>query len=173
MSSFFIKTLGCKVNSFDSQSLKTGLLNSALKEVSCHKQASLVVINSCSVTEAAEKEVLYWVRRYKRENQACKLVVTGCYAQINSKKLLEKEAIDLVVPNESKGELTVYVNELLNAKGKVSRFPSHLKQWKITSKHTLNLLPFCLKHHKLRKELEVLLKFKMVAMDFVLTVKYL
>lgn len=127
MSSFFIKTLGCKVNSFDSQSLKTGFLKASYQEVKSHKEASFVVINSCSVTEAAEKEVFYWIRRYRRENTRCKLIVTGCSAQINSEKLLEKEAVDLVVPNEAKSQLISYIEDLLDEKAQKERFPKHLK----------------------------------------------
>lgn len=105
MATIYIKTLGCKVNTFDSQVLENKLRQVGFSPVGQAGEADVVLINSCTVTNAADKETRYLARRFKRDNQDSFLVVTGCYAQVNSMTLTEMDQIDLVVPNSHKEQL--------------------------------------------------------------------
>ncbi len=118
MKTVFIKTLGCKVNTFDSQALanqfqQTGyqLLNSE------EEKPDITVINSCSVTEASEKEARYLLRRYNRNNPSGIRIMTGCYAQIHSASIMEMPEVDFVVPNEAKERLVDIIAEKLQTTG--------------------------------------------------------
>lgn len=105
----YIKTLGCKVNSFDSSALAHQFTRSGYNVVTTPKQASISIINSCSVTANADKEARYLARRFKRQNTATFVVVTGCYAQTHSENLLSETDIDYIVPNEAKHQLVELV----------------------------------------------------------------
>ena len=109
----YIKTLGCKVNSFDSASIAHDFLARGFKVVCDPELADVNIINSCSVTVAAEREARLLARRYKRARPSSKVVVTGCYAQTNSAALAELEPVDFVVPNQQKHDLVNLVGGFL------------------------------------------------------------
>ena len=105
----FIKTLGCKVNLFDSNVIASRLKEVKLEGVSINlvsdfEQAHCVIINTCSVTHNAEKEVFYLVRHYRKYNPQIKIVLTGCAVSIEEvKERLETQyGVDLVVLNKDK-----------------------------------------------------------------------
>jgi len=100
--SIYIKTLGCKVNSYDGNALVNQLTSRGFHQVDKNDNASVSIINSCSVTANAEKEARYLARRIKRNNPNSKVIVTGCYAQINSSELSKLDYIDFIIPNEVK-----------------------------------------------------------------------
>lgn len=112
----FIKTLGCKVNAFDAQVLHKQFADQGFEVLDAHTHADVTVINTCSVTQQAEKEALYLLRRYQRENPAALRVVTGCYAQIASDALSQRDEIDCVIPNEQKALVVSTVMERLAAR---------------------------------------------------------
>lgn len=107
----YIKTLGCKVNSFDSQVLENQFRNQGYQISNSADQADIQVINSCSVTANAEREARYLLRRFKRENPKGMRVITGCYAQIHSASLVDMGEVDFVVPNEAKERLVPLLEE--------------------------------------------------------------
>lgn len=111
----FVKTLGCKVNTFDSQALEGQFQREGYQLVGRQEDADVTVINTCSVTAAAEREARYLLRRYRRENPSAFRVVTGCYAQIDSGNIAEIEEVDFVVPNEARGRLVQLVGQQLDA----------------------------------------------------------
>jgi len=113
MASVFIKTLGCKVNAFDSHALNFQLRQGGFELSEDAAQAEVTIINSCSVTARAEQEALYYARRLRRLNPQAFLVITGCYAQTNSGPLSEHPDIDFVVPNTHKPELVALLNARL------------------------------------------------------------
>lgn len=126
MKKVFIKTLGCKVNSFDSQALETQFKNKGYQLASSATEADITVINTCSVTAEAEKEARYLARRYKRENPSATRVLTGCYAQIDSAKIRTLEEVDFVVPNEVKSHLVEWISAD-TSKHFENKFPTGLK----------------------------------------------
>lgn len=113
MAAVFIKTLGCKVNAFDSHALNFQLRRGGFELSDDAAQAEVTIINSCSVTARAEQEALYYARRLRRLNPQAFLVITGCYAQTNSGPLSEHPDIDFVVPNTHKPELVALLNARL------------------------------------------------------------
>jgi threonylcarbamoyladenosine tRNA methylthiotransferase MtaB len=123
----YIKTLGCKVNSYDSAMLEKEFEKNGHTIVSKPEDAELLVINSCSVTATAEKETRYLLRKYKRENPKAYRVVTGCYAQINSGELEDLATPHYIVPNEQKSNLVSLVSEAFKKKEDHSLLPESVK----------------------------------------------
>ena len=111
MHSVYIKTLGCKVNTFDSQALEAQFKGQGFEVAEDVELADITVLNTCSVTAAAEKDARYWLRRYSRVNPTSLRVVTGCYAQIDSAALERLEEVDFIVPNEVKADLVRLVRQ--------------------------------------------------------------
>jgi threonylcarbamoyladenosine tRNA methylthiotransferase MtaB len=122
----FVKTLGCKVNSFDSQALEHQFRSQGFRLLDNHVGADVTVINTCSVTAIAEKEARYLLRRYSRESPESLRVVTGCYAQIDSGRIVEMPEVDFVIPNEVKDNLVPLLIDRMNSES-LSKFPESLK----------------------------------------------
>jgi len=91
-----ITTLGCKINQYDS-----AVIQNRLEErhsfVPFDERADCYVINTCTVTDHADWEARQLVRRAKRLNPAAKVLVTGCYAQVNSAEVAALDGVDYVV----------------------------------------------------------------------------
>jgi len=100
----FIKTLGCKANAFDSHALINQFRRESCAIVDKVSQADLCIINTCSVTEGAERDSRYHIRRSRRMNPDSKIIVTGCYAQVNSAELAKMPEVDYILPNSVKTE---------------------------------------------------------------------
>jgi threonylcarbamoyladenosine tRNA methylthiotransferase MtaB len=105
-----ITTLGCKINQYDS-----AVIQSRLEEkhsfVPFEDQADCYVINTCTVTDRADWEARQLVRRAKRLNPGAKVLVTGCYAQVNPAEVARVPGIDFVVGLNRLDDLLRYVEE--------------------------------------------------------------
>jgi threonylcarbamoyladenosine tRNA methylthiotransferase MtaB len=105
-----ITTLGCKINQYDS-----AVIQSRLEEkhsfVPFQDQADCYVINTCTVTDRADWEARQLVRRAKRLNPGAKVLVTGCYAQVNPAEVAEVPGVDFVVGLNRLDDLLRYVEQ--------------------------------------------------------------
>lgn len=115
MEKIYVKTLGCKVNTFDTHAIENQFKGAGYELVSDPSQATVSIVNTCSVTHNADKEARYLARRFRRENSKSFVVMTGCYAQTDSERLLKMDDVDVVVPNEAKERLLLFVQEQLRA----------------------------------------------------------
>jgi threonylcarbamoyladenosine tRNA methylthiotransferase MtaB len=97
-----IATLGCKTNQFESAALEEKLKNAGYRLVPFEEGADLVVVNTCTVTAATDAQSRNLVRRARRLNAFCRVVVTGCYAQVNPEGLKSIPGVSLVLGNEEK-----------------------------------------------------------------------
>jgi threonylcarbamoyladenosine tRNA methylthiotransferase MtaB len=100
-----IATLGCKTNQFESAALEEGLKSAGYRLVPFEAGADLVVVNTCTVTAATDAQSRNLVRRARRLNPACRVVVTGCYAQVDPAGLEALPGVSLVLGNEEKRDL--------------------------------------------------------------------
>jgi len=110
-------TLGCKTNQFESAAMRESLEQAGYRVVPFAAGAELVVVNTCTVTAATDAQSRNLVRRARRLNPACRVVVTGCYAQLDPPALAELPGVSLVVGNEEKRVLA----DLLVASGQAAR----------------------------------------------------
>lgn len=122
----YVKTLGCKVNTFDSHALEHQFKNNGYNLVAAEGDADIIVLNTCSVTSKSEKEARYLIRRHKRENPNSFQIVTGCYSQIDSANLAKMNEVDYIVPNEVKTQLVDLIEERIKS-NKKNKMPEHVK----------------------------------------------
>ena len=80
MISFFIKTLGCKVNQYEEQLIRENMVCSGIFKECIESPPGIIIINSCTVTNQADKKTCQLIRKFHREYPEAKLIVTGCYA---------------------------------------------------------------------------------------------
>ena len=100
-----IATLGCKVNTFESEMVAQSLSRSGWSVVADKEVADLYIINTCTVTREADRQARQAVRRVIRRNPDAVVVVTGCYAQISPESCAAIPGVDYVVGNDRKLEI--------------------------------------------------------------------
>lgn len=110
MRNFYIHTMGCKANQFESSIIIENLEKNGLKHVFKIEEADIYILNSCTVTHKSDNEALYLLRNAKHKKNDLITVLTGCFAQIEKSKLLENDFIDYVIGNDEKLELFNYIN---------------------------------------------------------------
>lgn len=109
---FVFETLGCKLNFSESSHLSRALIEKGMKVADTGELADICLVNTCSVTEVAEKKGRQLVRRLHREHPGARIVVTGCYAQLNPEAFLSLEGVDLIIGARDKGRLLEYIEGL-------------------------------------------------------------
>ena len=114
-----ITTLGCKINQYDSAVIQNRLEDKH-SFVSFDEVAECYVINTCTVTDRADWEARQLVRRAKRRNPAAKVLVTGCYAQVNSQEVAEVSGVDYVVGLNRLDDLLRFVESAPEGSTKVA-----------------------------------------------------
>ncbi|MGC4233810.1 MAG: tRNA (N(6)-L-threonylcarbamoyladenosine(37)-C(2))-methylthiotransferase MtaB [Niabella sp.] len=108
-------TLGCKLNYSETSSISRMMENEGFVKKEFTEQADVYVINTCSVTDNADKECRQLVRRIQRKAPESIVVVTGCYAQLKPKEIAEIPGVDLVLGAAEKFNITKHIKEI--AKG--------------------------------------------------------
>lgn len=108
-------TLGCKLNFSETSTLSRLLEHEGFEKTSFEDQADVYVINTCSVTDNADKECRHLVRRIQRKSPESLVVITGCYAQLKSKEIAAIPGVDLVLGAAEKFNIAQHIREL--AKG--------------------------------------------------------
>jgi len=99
---FYIHTMGCKSNQFETALIIENLQKHGMKQVKSIEEAEVYILNSCSVTHKSDNEAMYLLRAAKHKNAKILNVLTGCVAQIEKEKLLENDFVDIVVGNDEK-----------------------------------------------------------------------
>ena len=114
-------TLGCKLNFSETSTLARRFVEAGFERVPPAQEADIYVINTCSVTEQADKKCRQAIRQLMQRNPAALIVVTGCYAQLKPEEVAAIDGVDLVLGADRKGNLFEYVNNL-RTKGKAQVF---------------------------------------------------
>lgn len=105
-------TLGCKLNFAETSYLGRALLERGMRAVMEGEQADFCLVNTCSVTELADKKSRQMIRKLHREHPDAKIIVTGCYAQLQPEEIADIEGVDLVLGANEKGDLIKYLEQL-------------------------------------------------------------
>ena len=105
-------TLGCKLNFSESSTLAREFERGGYRRVEPSEPTDVAVINSCSVTEHADKKCRNIIRKIHRRNPNAIIAITGCYAQLKPEAIAAIEGVDIVLSNNDKGDLYKRVVEL-------------------------------------------------------------
>ncbi len=112
MPSFSIENFGCRATEADAGALRRELLASGLALADDHATAEVVVLNTCTVTAAADSQARDAVRKIHRANPAARIVVTGCYAQRAPDELAALDGVALVVGNSHQSQIPGLIGDL-------------------------------------------------------------
>ncbi len=102
MASFYIENFGCRATQADGAALESQFLERGLERAHEARDAEIVVLNTCTVTESADKDARAAIRRVRRENPDCRILVTGCYAQRAPEEVAALPGVRWVVGNSHK-----------------------------------------------------------------------
>lgn len=105
-------TLGCKLNFAETSTIARNLTDSGYAKVSFDEKADVYVINTCSVTENADRECKLHVKRAMKANPEGLVVVVGCYAQLKPEEISQIDGVDLVLGAKEKFNITSYLDDL-------------------------------------------------------------
>lgn len=119
-------TLGCKLNFSETSTLARRFTEAGFERVAPSQEADIYVVNTCSVTEHADKKCRQAIRKLAQRNPAALMVVTGCYAQLKPEEVAAIDGVDLVLGADQKGNLFEYVNNL-RTKGKAQALPCDVR----------------------------------------------
>ena len=105
MPAFFVENFGCRATQADGAALERQFEERGLTRAASPSQASVVILNTCTVTNGADQDARAAIRRVRRQNPDARIVVTGCYAQRAPEEIAALPGVDLVVGNSHKHHL--------------------------------------------------------------------
>lgn len=105
-------TLGCKLNFAETSTIARQLQEAGVRRARKGEKADICVVNTCSVTEVADKKGRQAIHRLVKQHPGAFVVVTGCYAQLKPEQVAGIEGVDLVLGAEQKGDLLQFLGQL-------------------------------------------------------------
>jgi threonylcarbamoyladenosine tRNA methylthiotransferase MtaB len=105
-------TLGCKLNFSETSTIARSFKDEGFKRVEFNEEADIYVINTCSVTENADKRFKTIVKQAQKVNEDAFVIAVGCYAQLKPEELADVDGVDLVLGATEKFKITNYLNDL-------------------------------------------------------------
>ena len=105
-------TLGCKLNFSETATIERQLQEAGIRTAKAGEVADVCIVNSCAVTQEAEKKCRQVIHKLVRQNPGAFIVVTGCYAQLSAEKLSKEEGVDVVLGIDRKGEVLEHLGRL-------------------------------------------------------------
>ncbi|MFV0502893.1 MAG: tRNA (N(6)-L-threonylcarbamoyladenosine(37)-C(2))-methylthiotransferase MtaB [Lachnospirales bacterium] len=103
-------TLGCKVNSYDTEAMLNIFINNGYTEVNFDEVADVYIINTCTVTNLSDRKSRQMIRKATKINSNAIIVATGCYAQVAPEEVLEIEGIDIVIGTNDRKRIVDIIN---------------------------------------------------------------
>ena len=113
---FQIYTLGCKVNTYESNVMRDALLNKGYFEVGLKEKADITIINTCTVTNTADSKSMKVIRQAIRRNENAVIVVCGCLVQNKKEEVSKIDGVDIVIGNINKSKIVDYIEKYIEEK---------------------------------------------------------
>ena len=112
MATFFIEQFGCRATQADAAAIERQLVERGYAASADANSADVIVVNTCTVTAAADLQARQSIRTIHRENPAARVIVTGCYAQRAPQELAALDGVSWVVGNSHKPEIPRIIQEM-------------------------------------------------------------
>ncbi len=145
-------TLGCKLNFSETSTFGKLLADMGVVTAEKGETADICLVNTCSVTEVADRKCRTAIRRMVRENPGAFVVVTGCYAQLESEKVAQIAGVDLVLGSNEKAQLIQYLSDMWA----IRKGNHHLhKHYSVKTKDIRTFQPSCSRGNRTRYFLKV------------------
>ena len=120
----YIETHGCKLNEADSQNLSRQLIEAGYKLAATPEQASVHIVNTCTVTHVADRKARQAIRKAKRINETSLVIATGCYVERSPEEVSQLEGLDLLIGNRLKNSIVEQIGTLLDFVSPKSQVPT-------------------------------------------------
>ncbi len=117
---FSIINFGCKLNIYESESIAYLLSSNGYEITEDHQKASVIIINTCTVTNKTDSKCRYAIRKAKRDNPSAKIVVCGCLVDTDADTLKELGEIDVLITNKNKDKI-IDILEILDTNCDIER----------------------------------------------------
>ena len=111
-----LQNLGCKVNSYEMDVIAQNLKDRGFKIVPFHEKADIYIINTCTVTNIADRKSRQMLHQAKKRNPDAVVVAAGCYVQTGTEQVLNDAGIDLAIGNNKKKDLVDILEAFLQEK---------------------------------------------------------
>ena len=108
-----LHNLGCKVNAYETEAMQQQLEERGYEIVPFDQKADVYIINTCSVTNIADRKSRQMLHRAKKLNPEAVVVAAGCYVQVASDALKEDDSVDIIVGNNNKARLADILEEYM------------------------------------------------------------
>ena len=109
-------TFGCKLNFSETSTIAKLFAEKGIRRVSTGEKPDIIVVNTCSVTEVADKKCRQQIRSFAKKYPDATIIVTGCYAQLKSDEIAAIDGVDIVAGNDKKLVLTEFLDNWLQNK---------------------------------------------------------
>lgn len=106
---FYIYTLGCKVNTYESSVMTNNLKQAGFEEVDDSNLADIYIINTCTVTNTASNKSLKMIRQAYRKNNKAIIIVVGCLSQVESSNISKLPGVSIILGNKNKSKIVDYI----------------------------------------------------------------
>ena len=126
MKTFLIKTLGCKVNTYESEFVRNLLLFNDYKEVS--ENADICIVNTCTVTNTADNKSKQVINNIRKNNNNALVIAMGCFTQFRSNEIKNLINADIIIGNKNKSKILDYIKEWEKNKKQIIDFSDMNKQ---------------------------------------------
>lgn len=127
---FYIHTLGCKVNAYESEVMQDLLLNNNYEQ-GTFETAEIFVINTCCVTNVAEKKSLQMIRKFAKENRL--IIVVGCLSQVKPEEIQKLQNVDIILGNQDKSKIVSYIQKFQHKITNVTDIPKDFEEMKLNN----------------------------------------
>jgi threonylcarbamoyladenosine tRNA methylthiotransferase MtaB len=142
-------TLGCKLNFSETSTFGKLLAELGVVTAKKDEQADICLINTCSVTDVADKKCRQAIHRLVRENPGAFVVVTGCYAQLEPERVSKIEGVDLVLGSNEKADLVQFLSEAFVSRDTIATYKT------VKTKDIKTFAPSCSRGNRTRYFLKV------------------
>ena len=129
---FSTYTFGCKVNFADTSSISRSLIDMGFVRIDFNENPDIYLINTCSVTENADKKAIRLIKRIIKNNSKAKVIVTGCYAQLKPKEIVDIPGVSLVVGMENKFDIAGILDKDIPYNGVMNTEINNVDNFQIT-----------------------------------------
>ena len=129
---FAMHNLGCKVNSYEAEAMSEAILKEGATLVPFHEEADIYLINTCSVTNIADRKSRQMIHQAKERNPDALVIATGCYVEGKKEELKKDKGIDILIGNSGKGKIVelikAYRDAMLENDGRIEDDLSPIKE---------------------------------------------
>ena len=129
---FAMHNLGCKVNSYEAEAMSEAILAEGATLVPFHEEADIYLINTCSVTNIADRKSRQMIHQAKERNPDALVIATGCYVEGKKEELKKDKGIDILIGNSGKGKIVeliiAYRNAMMENDGKIEDYLPPVKE---------------------------------------------